>query len=171
MNIDEFNLPRVWTGEEYFYPVFSELGITYENPDKEFTEENIKPLHWAFGWHFGAFVKDENSKDGYKYIQNPDGDINYDYELERCTGKTDKQQQLIYENDVVSDECGNTGIVFFSRHFLEWRIAWYVGRSDLVNHCGYGVRMFDWVYPVNALTIIGNIHNIEEAKTVKLIKD
>lgn len=106
MNINEYNLPRVWTEEGYYYPVFSELGITYDNPDKEYTEENIKSLNWAFGWHFGKFVKDEQSKDGYKYIQNPDGNINFDYIIEQCTNKKDTNNNLIYENDIVIDEWG-----------------------------------------------------------------
>ena len=36
-------LPRVWTEETgYYYPCFSELGLTYENPNLEFNEENVQ---------------------------------------------------------------------------------------------------------------------------------
>ena len=169
LNINEYNLPRVWTEEGYYYPVFSELGITYDNPDKEYTEENIKSLNWAFGWHFGKFVKDEQSKDGYKYIQNPDGNINFDYIIEQCTNKKDTNNNLIYENDIVIDEWGNKGIVFYSNHFCRWQIAWYEGRKNLINHSGYGVEMFNWTYPTIHLTVVSNIH--KEQLKINIIKN
>lgn len=37
-------LPRVWTEEGYYYPVFSEFGIIYENKNLPFDEEHITGL-------------------------------------------------------------------------------------------------------------------------------
>lgn len=76
-------LPRVWDGKRYWYPVFSELGITYQAKDLPFTEENIKTLDWAFGWHFEL-----NS-------------LHFDWCLERPTCLKDKNGNLIYEGDIV----------------------------------------------------------------------
>lgn len=38
--------------KKYWYPVFSELRITYECPDLPFAEENLRDLTWALDWHF-----------------------------------------------------------------------------------------------------------------------
>lgn len=79
-------LPRVWTDEGYYYPVFSELGITYENPNLPFNDETMKTLGWAFGWHF-----EDNVDDG----------LVYNHTLEIPTGLRDKNGKLIYENDFI----------------------------------------------------------------------
>ena len=48
-------LPRVWTEETgYYYPCFSELGLTYENPNLEFNEENVQDLRFAYSWILDA---------------------------------------------------------------------------------------------------------------------
>lgn len=43
--------PRVWDGKKYWYPVYSELGITYECSELPLEEENIRNLSWALDWH------------------------------------------------------------------------------------------------------------------------
>lgn len=76
-------LPRVWDGERYWFPFFSELGITYEAKDLEFTKDNIKTLNWAFDWNFG--------KD----------DLEFSKIIERPTGLKDINRHLIFEGDIV----------------------------------------------------------------------
>lgn len=85
--IDDRFLPRVWTDKGYYYPIFSELGITYENKNLPFTEENIKDINWAFRWWFN------HSKENV--------DMEYINTLEQCTGLKDKNCKLIYEGDIV----------------------------------------------------------------------
>lgn len=171
MKITEYNLPRVWTKEGHYYPVISELGTTYENLDKELSEENIKTLNWAFGWHFGTLVKDDNKKCGYRYEMNENCCVNYDYDIEQCSGIQDKNNKLIYENDIVIDNWNNKGIVFYSNHFCRWQILWYEGREDLLNHGGYGTEMFDWTYPESHLIVISNTHiTTDDISNIKIIK-
>lgn len=91
--IDDRFLPRVWTDKGYYYPIFSELGITYENKNLPFTEENIKDINWAFRWWFN------HSKENV--------DMEYINTLEQCTGLKDKNGKLIYEGDIVKKEFKN----------------------------------------------------------------
>lgn len=79
-------LPRVFTDEGYYYPVISELGITYEQIDKPFTPENIKGIDWAFSWVFG-----NNDK------------IVFRRKVEGCTGLRDIHNNLIYECDIIRE--------------------------------------------------------------------
>lgn len=80
MKLEDRFFPRVWDGERYWYPCFSELGITYEAEDLPFIEENIKSLDWALGWHFP---------------QNGD-DLEFNHIVEACTGLKDKNGKLIF---------------------------------------------------------------------------
>ena len=79
-------LPRVWTEETgYYYPCFSELGLTYENPNLEFNEENVQDLRFAYSW-----ILDANKGIYFKHI------------VERCSGIKDKHDKLIYEGDIIT---------------------------------------------------------------------
>lgn len=85
MKLDNRFFPRVWDGEKYWYPCFSELGITYQCDKLPFNEDNIMDLDWALGWRF--------AKDGDR--------LEFDHIVESCTGMQDKNGKDIYENDVV----------------------------------------------------------------------
>lgn len=79
-------LPRVWTEETgYYYPCFSELGLTYENPNLEFNEENVQDLRFAYSW-----------------ILDADKGIYFKHIVERCSGIKDKHDKLIYEGDIIT---------------------------------------------------------------------
>lgn len=78
-------LPRIWTESGYYYPCFSELGLTYENPDLEFNEDNVKDLRFAYSW-----------------ILDADKGIYFKHIVERCSGIKDKHDKLIYEGDIIT---------------------------------------------------------------------
>lgn len=81
-------LPRVWTENKgYYYPCFSELGLTYENPDLEFNGENIEDLRFAYSW-----------------ILDADCGIQFKHVCERCSGIRDIHDKLIYEGDIITKE-------------------------------------------------------------------
>jgi uncharacterized phage protein (TIGR01671 family) len=76
------------------------------------------------------------------------------------TGLTDKNGVRIYEGDIAEDTFGNTGVITYSDHFLDWRIVFFKGRPNLLNKLGK--HIFEWVYPKMYLKIIGNIHDNPE---------
>lgn len=142
--IDDRFLPRVWTDEGYYYPIFSELGITYENKNLPFTKENLKDINWAFRWRFNENV-----------------DMEYINTLEQCTGLKDKNGKLIYEGDIVElTRARNNGwMVRGTRLEVKYNIDRY---------CGFG---FDDGYALTEkcaknCIVIGNIH--ENADLIKV---
>lgn len=128
-------LPRVWTEEGYYYPVFSEFGIIYENKNLPFDEEHIKDLDWAFQFHFTG------------------DDIDFVYILERPTGLRDKNNKLIYQGDIVKTEW-----------FGEKTIYQVVWDEKMACFCFDGKDIF-YLFddlPADVTEIIGNIHENPE---------
>jgi uncharacterized phage protein (TIGR01671 family) len=68
----------------------------------------------------------------------------------------DKNGKRIFEGDIIEDNFGNSGVITYSEHFLDWRIVFFKGRQDLINKDG--ARVFEWAYPMS-LKVIGNIHD------------
>ena len=82
MKLQDRFFPRVWDGKKYWYPVFSELRVTYECPDLPFAEENLRDLTWALDWHFP--IKAEGSK-----LEVLNEELEFDHSVEGCVGKRD----------------------------------------------------------------------------------
>lgn len=128
MKVSDRFFPRVWDGEKYFYPVFSELGVTYENESLPLTDENIKSLDWALGWHFHP-----DSKNTF---------LEFDSVLEACTGLRDKNGKLIYEGDIIRVE-DNYCSVSWDNENARYEVS------------GYGEIAYLNYYDIE---VIGNIH-------------
>lgn len=125
-------LPRVWTEEGYYYPVFSEFGIIYENKNLPFDEEHIKDLDWAFQFHFTG------------------DNIDFVHILERPTGLKDKNGNLIFEGDII----GNKKYV----HEIIWSnkdASFHTKLKGMEFICGHLEQ--SWIDEFG-FEIIGNIH-------------
>lgn len=125
-------LPRVWDGERYWYPCFSELGITYQNDELPFTAENTKTLDWAFDWNFGI------------------NDLEFSKVLERPAGTRDEKGALVYEGDIIEYEDQYWEVVY-SAPTMEWGIM----GSD---YSIYGRKIERADVYVLKCRIVGNIH-------------
>lgn len=79
-------LPRVWTIEGYYYPIFSELGITYENQNLPNEERFWKDFNWVYHWWFNPYNCNE---------------IEWTSLLEQSTGFIDILGRPIYVNDII----------------------------------------------------------------------
>jgi uncharacterized phage protein (TIGR01671 family) len=73
------------------------------------------------------------------------------------TGSKDKNSVKIFEGDIVKDTSGIIRVIKYSDHFLDWRTFLFEGSYKTLQ--GYGVRMFEWVYPKMYLEVIGNIYD------------
>lgn len=137
--IDDRFLPRVWTDKGYYYPIFSELGITYENKNLPFTKENLKDINWAFRWRFNHF--------------NENVDMEYINTLEQCTGLKDKNGQLIYENDLIKID-DDVAVINWSDYYARFMLE---SSEDIFD--------FERSY-AEECEVIGNIH--ENADLIKV---
>lgn len=141
-------LPRIYNKDEnaFYFPVFSELGITYERKDKPIkTEKDLKNLNYAFSWHF--------AKD------NDETYMEFRYRIDRCSGIRDINDKLIYENDHVEDNFKRSFVVYYNQHFLRWclkpynkkAIDYYRYAENLIDEA---LPMFDWIRLHNPLKIV-----------------
>lgn len=121
MKLDNRFFPRVWDGEKYWYPCFSELGITYQCDELPFTEENIKDLDWALGWHFS---------------KNADG-VFFDHIVEACTGMKDKSDKDIYEKDIIKFPDGRCFLSIWN----QYRAAFGFEVTQDMSICPYEVEV------------------------------
>jgi hypothetical protein len=144
MSDDRF-LPRVWTDKGYYYPIFSELGVTYENKNLPFTKENIKDVNWAFRWRF---------KESF--------DMEYINTLEQCTGLKDKNGKLIYEGDIVYSplDNGTKKVIFWDKG-----LASFMAHNPKDKKFTHGIG--DGYFIELEFEVIGNIHENPELLEVQ----
>lgn len=142
MKLQDRFFPRIWDGKKYWYPVFSELKITYECPDLPFTEENLRDLTWALDWHFP--IKAEGSK-----LEVLSEELEFNHIIEGCVGKRDINKKLIYEGDIVR-------VWYINRHLygvIEWSTI-YNGYFIMTPSTGY-IQIENG----EKVEIVGDIHH------------
>lgn len=142
--IDDRFLPRVWTDEGYYYPIFSELGITYENKNLPFTKENVKDISWAFRWRFNHI--------------NKNVDMEYINTLEQCTGIKDQNSKLIYEGDIVK---------LSSDREVVCPVVWDNEETGFCVKYKKELYRFNTYKKYHLIEIIGNIHENADLLEVK----
>ena len=143
--IDDRFLPRVWTDEGYYYPIFSELGITYENKNLPFTKENLKDINWAFRWRFNH--------------SNENVDMEYINTLEQCTGLKDNNGKLIYENDLIKCPSGIYRIAVDD--FGLWTAIYKNNPFEGVVEWSNMVKEYAFNQNNIKIEVLGNIHNAD----------
>ena len=144
-------LPRVYNKKDgyLYYPVFSELGITWEAEEYDITDhEHMLSLRDVFMWRFDT-TTDETS-------------MYFNYDLDRYTGVHNKDTK-IYENDIVKDRSNREFVVVYSSYHASWRLESYNDKAKKEFPYEF-IDGRDWFMDCDSegfnreLTVIGNIH-------------
>jgi uncharacterized phage protein (TIGR01671 family) len=107
-------------------------------------------------WMYGGYYYDDNNDD-HRMVDGGGGDQRVIFEtIGQFTGLKDENGKYIFHGDIVKDTHGNIGVVKYSENFLDWRIHFYKGRSDLTENKDHGDRIFQWTYIKMQLEVIGN---------------
>lgn len=107
-------LPRVYNKKDgyLYYPVFSDLGITWEAEEYDITDhEHMLSLRDVFMWKFDTST-DETS-------------MYFNYDLDRYTGAIDCNGVKVYENDIIEDGIGRQFVIKYSEYHLKYRLDPY----------------------------------------------
>ena len=75
----------------------------------------------------------------------------------QCTGKKDKNDKLIWENDIVKDKHGNFYKVFWQNNYYQF--SWICVKSDVFS---IGTKWDLWSFKSFEIEVIGNIFDNKE---------